>query len=122
MNRHHSRAEKAEAVASFREESKRYRKYIESLSNYQREYELDFEKQIPRTLMHKTLHPERNLERDEEPERALEKLPSHMHNLNNRLVCGNILEQTLRKNKYKNADYLEPKSTLNDKPRFNVED
>jgi len=48
--------------------------------------------------------------RDEK--RAMNKLPSHMHNVNNRMSCSNTLERTLRESKYQHADFLEPKSTI----------
>ena len=31
---------------------------------------------------------------------AQSKLPGHMHNTHNRMACSNILERTLRENKY----------------------
>ena len=39
--------------------------------------------------------------------RMMETLPSHMHNVNNRMACTNTLERTLRETKYQNTDFFE---------------
>ena len=53
-----------------------------------------------------------------EEKRAMNKLPSHMHNINSRMACNNLLERTLRESKYQNADWLEPKSQILSKKSF----
>ena len=53
-----------------------------------------------------------------EDKRAMNRLPSYMHNVNNRMACTNTLERTLRESKYQHADFLEPKSHIIDKKSF----
>ena len=57
---------------------------------------LGFEKQLPRvkdlTLHHKLMSPD--------DRRAISKLPTHMHTITNRMICGNKLEKTLRETKH----------------------
>ena len=49
-----------------------------------------------------------------EDKRMMQTLPTHMHNVNNRLACSNTLERTLRESKYQHADWIETK------PKFGV--
>lgn len=53
-----------------------------------------------------------------EDKRAMRKLPSHMHNVNNRMACSNILERTLRESKFQQADWMEPASQIANKKTF----
>mmetsp|Transcript_35522 Transcript_35522/g.43524 ORF Transcript_35522/g.43524 Transcript_35522/m.43524 type:complete len:146 (-) Transcript_35522:253-690(-) len=76
--------------------------------------ELYFEKQIPRvqniSLNNKLV--------TREDKRAMYKLPAHMHNVHNRMGCSNLLERGLRETKQNQADWLEPKTTLDAKKSF----
>lgn len=69
---------------------------------------LRFEKQMSRVNNFSLL----NAKLTKEDRRAMHKLPSHMHNVNNRMSCSNTLERTLRESKYQQADFLNPKSTV----------
>lgn len=57
-----------------------------------------------------------------EDKRAMHKLPSYMHNVNNRMACSNLLEHSIRETKFQHADWLEPKSTINDKKSYRHSD
>ena len=69
---------------------------------------LKFGSQIPRvpsgTMLNKKL--------TKEEKRVFNKLPSHMHTINNSLRMGNTLERTLRETKHQHAGYLEPDSSF----------
>ena len=56
-----------------------------------------------------------------EDKRAARKLPTHMHNIQNRLVCNNVLERTLRDNKHEMADWLKTTSNIANKKNFRVD-
>lgn len=57
---------------------------------------LRFEKQMSRHTSPSQMR--KKLSREDK--RAMTKLPSHMHNVNNRMACSNILERTLRESKF----------------------
>lgn len=57
---------------------------------------LKFERQMARIPNFTRLNPKVT----KEDRRAMKKLPSHMHNVNNRMACSNTLERTLRETKY----------------------
>ena len=75
---------------------------------------LEFGRQMPR-VPDSTLLPQK-VTKDEK--RAMKKLPSYMHNVNNRMSCSNTLERTLRESKFQHADFLEPKSQIAMKKTF----
>ena len=50
--------------------------------------------------------------------KAMYKLPAHMHNVHNRLGCGNLVERSLRETQHMKADWLEPTSTIDQKKSF----
>ena len=57
---------------------------------------LRFEKQMSRHTSPSQMR--KKLSREDK--RAMTKLPTHMHNVNNRMACSNILERTLRESKF----------------------
>ena len=53
-----------------------------------------------------------------EEKRAMIRLPAHMHNVHNRLGCGNVLERSLRETKYQKANWFSPPSMAQGKKSF----
>ena len=76
---------------------------------------LSFRRQLPRTLNATSIN-NRMVSRDDLE--MMDKLPAHMHNVNNRFGCSNTLERTLRETKYQHADFVEAKPRLGVKKSF----
>ena len=76
---------------------------------------LTFKKQLPRAL-DATRMMNKTVTRDEK--KMMETLHSYMHNINNRMVCSNTLERTLRESKYQHADWMETKPKFGLKKTF----
>ena len=67
---------------------------------------LTFSRQLPRVTQPQHMANKTVMFEDK---RMMQTLPTHMHNVNNRLACSNTLERTLRESKYQHADWIEKK-------------
>ena len=76
--------DKVKAIEEFHAASASYKKYIERLSNYHREIDINMDRQMPRSMQTESLT--RGISADER--KAMTKLPDHMHTINNRLCCS----------------------------------